>query len=86
MSNRLRIVGMIGVGAVVGQVSLNVHSPIRQSRLLIAGPAADGVLVALLLGVEKKFVVVFLAESNPDIAVPNLDLLIHDVLLWLTDS
>ncbi|MBO9739417.1 hypothetical protein J7432_10420 [Xanthomonas axonopodis pv. begoniae] len=86
MSNRIRIVGMIGVGAVVGQVSLNVHSPIRQSRLLIAGPAADGVLVALLLGVEKKFVVVFLAQRRADVAISNFDLLVHDVLRWLTDS
>ncbi|MEA9617151.1 MULTISPECIES: hypothetical protein [Xanthomonas] len=86
LSNRIRVVRMIGVGPVIGQVSLDVHPPIRQSRVLIAGPAADGVLVAFLIGVEKEFVVVFLTQRSPDVAVSNFDLLVHDVLRWLTDS
>ncbi|MEA9554389.1 hypothetical protein VC273_00150 [Xanthomonas nasturtii] len=86
MSNRIRVVRMIGVGPVIGQVSLDVHPPIRQSGVLIAGPAADGVLVAFLIGVEKEFVVVFLTQRSPDVAVSNFDLLVHDVLRWLTDS
>ncbi|MBV6778506.1 hypothetical protein KWH37_18975, partial [Xanthomonas campestris pv. carissae] len=66
--------------------SLNVHPSVRQSRSLIASPAANSALVALLVRVEKELVVVFLAESSPDIPVPDFDLLIHDMLLWLTDS
>nr|WP_155758476.1 hypothetical protein [Xanthomonas arboricola] len=86
LSNRIRIVAMIGVGPVVGQISLNMHPAIRQSRLLIAGPAADGVLVALFICVEKEFVMVLLAQRRPDVAISNFNLLVHDGLRWLTDS
>ncbi|AOY67669.1 hypothetical protein XEUV354_16420 [Xanthomonas euvesicatoria] len=86
LANCIRIVPMIRVVSVIGEVGLNVHPSVRQSRSLIASPAANSALVALLVRVEKELVVVFLAESSPDIPVPDFDLLIHDMLLWLTDS